>query len=233
MPDSEKEIERLVQEGQVLVAAGSETTGRALYVSAFHILTNPHILQSLRDAIAPVMPTPTSKPTWAQLEQIPYLTALIKESLRHAGSVSTRLSRISPKDHPIRYKGWTFPPGTPVSLTPYDVLSDPHIFPDPDKFDPLRWVVRDVDASGKETLRTNAAMDKYMVAFSKGPRQCAGMWLAYAELYMTMATVYRRFDFEIYETNVDDVKGVIDAFTMFAKKDSNGVRVKVRGVRQE
>jgi cytochrome P450 len=48
MPASEKSIDRLVQEGQVIVSAGTETTAWCLSVTTFHLLSNAQVLQKLR-----------------------------------------------------------------------------------------------------------------------------------------------------------------------------------------
>jgi hypothetical protein len=52
--------------------------------------------------------------------------------------------------------------------------------------------------------------------------------LAYAELYLALAGVFRRFDFELFETTIDDVKIERDAFVAGAKVGSKGVRVRVK-----
>lgn len=54
--------------------------------------------------------------------------------------------------------------------------------------------------------------------------------LAIAELYITLATITRRFEMENYETTVDDVKIVRDFFVGVPKLDSLGVRAVVTGV---
>lgn len=51
--------------------------------------------------------------------------------------------------------------------------------------------------------------------------------LAHAELYMTMAAVFRNFTFELYETDISDVELAHDFFLPSPKLDSKGVRVKV------
>ena len=53
--------------------------------------------------------------------------------------------------------------------------------------------------------------------------------LAYAELYMVLAAIFRRFSFELYETDVSDVRMAHDFFIPSPKLDSKGVRVKVVG----
>lgn len=51
--------------------------------------------------------------------------------------------------------------------------------------------------------------------------------LAYAELYLTIANVFRRLEMELFETEKDDVAIVCDAFIGHTRKESKGVRVKV------
>ncbi|RDW72940.1 hypothetical protein BP6252_06847 [Coleophoma cylindrospora] len=54
--------------------------------------------------------------------------------------------------------------------------------------------------------------------------------LAYAELYLALATVFRRFQFELYDTDVSDIELAHDFFLPTPKLDSKGVRVKVKSV---
>lgn len=62
LPDSEKELQRLVDEGQTVVAAGSLTTAHFLAVTSYHILANPLVLRKLQQELRPVMPNPTEFP---------------------------------------------------------------------------------------------------------------------------------------------------------------------------
>ena len=51
--------------------------------------------------------------------------------------------------------------------------------------------------------------------------------LAYAEMYFGIATVFRRFDLQLFETTVEDVTIKHDFFVSMQNMDSLGVRVKV------
>jgi hypothetical protein len=55
-----------------------------------------------------------------------------------------------------------------------------------------------------------------------------GNSLANAELYMTLAGVFRSFEFELYQTDISDVELAHDFFLPHPKMDSKGVRVKVK-----
>ena len=58
----------------------------------------------------------------------------------------------------------TIPAGTPVGMSALLVHHHHSIFPSPEKFDPERWL----HSSG-------ARLDKYLLSFSKGSRQCLGI----------------------------------------------------------
>ena len=78
LPPQEKTVDRLQEEGQVFVAAGSETTAKTLTIIFFHLLDNPMIFNRLRTELESA-PGATS---WNALQQLPYLSAVISEGLR-------------------------------------------------------------------------------------------------------------------------------------------------------
>lgn len=51
--------------------------------------------------------------------------------------------------------------------------------------------------------------------------------LAYAEIYLTIAAVVRRFDWELYETTLDDIVCQRDFFVAVASLESKGVRARL------
>lgn len=52
--------------------------------------------------------------------------------------------------------------------------------------------------------------------------------LAWCELYLVFASLFRVFDFELYETDMTDVEFAHDFFLPFPKLDSKGIRVFVK-----
>jgi cytochrome P450 len=220
LPEHEKSDQRLIDEGVLIATAGSETTAWAITITTYHLMNSSAILKRLRAELATVpIPQGDTVAPWTALEQLPYATAVVKEGLRLAGGMLSRLPRIY--DKPIHYKQWTIPAGTPVAMTPHLVLIDEDIFPEPRKFDPERWL--DQMHEGKTTSR----FDKYMVAFGKGSRNCIGIHLAWAQLYMVQAAIAQRYTLEMYETDETDVTPTRDLFTAGVKLDSKGIRVVV------
>jgi cytochrome P450 len=123
-------------------------------------------------------------------------------------------------------KDWLIPPGTPVGMTSVLVHHDESIFPDSRKFLPERWI-------GHPNL------DRYLLSFSKGSRICIGINLAYAELYLALARIFRAYGskdvrmeddvgyLELYETTVNDVELTKDVFIPVGRDGSKGVRITV------
>ena len=159
----DKTVERLEVEGVGLVAAGSNTVAHTLTVISFHLINDKAMLEKLQMELATVIPEPDSQPTHRQLEQLPYLTAVITEGLRWGYGVTERLQRISP-DVALKFHNWVIPPGTPVGMTSVMMHDNHEIFPNPREFEPGRW------------LQPNSRhLQKYLVPFSKGSRKCLGM----------------------------------------------------------
>ena len=103
--------------------------------------------------------------------------------------------------------------------SPYLHHTNPEIFPHPTIFKPERWL-------------DDPSLTKYLLAFGRGSRMCLGMNLAMAEIYMTLAYVFRRFDFELFDTIASrDVEIVRDNFIGMVDGRSQGIRVKVVGDR--
>ena len=76
---------------------------------------------------------------------------------------------------------------------------------------------------------TTKSLSRYMTAFGRGSRQCIGINIAYAELYIGIATLFRRFDFDLFETERADVDLAHDFVSAHARHGSKGVRVMVKG----
>lgn len=168
LPPSQKTADRLASEMRQLIGAGVETVAWALTTTMFHILDKPAIMQELRAELETAMPDPTTTVKISQLEQLPYLTAVVKEGLRMGVGVSVRLPRVSP-NRAMKFKQWEIPAGTPVSMTTMDALRDEQIYPNSHLFIPERWL----DNSNTEKGGVNPR--RGFVPFGKGSRMCLGI----------------------------------------------------------
>ena len=216
LPLSEKSLPRLVMEAQSLIGAGTLTTAHMLSMTTYHVLVNPPILDKLIAELEEAIPDPTTPCSLQDLEQIPYLGAVINEGLRISYGTVHRLQRVHP-DTALTFQDWVIPPGTPVGMSPIDLHNDPAVFPEPRKFDPSRWTGPD-----KETRQ------RHLLNFGRGTRQCVGMNLAQAEIHMALAAIFRRFGtkMRLHDTDRErDVDIKHDFFMTNPSLDSRGVRV--------
>ncbi|KAK4109141.1 cytochrome P450 [Canariomyces notabilis] len=219
MPESEKSEQRLIAEAQLLLAGGTFTSGRTIGVASYYILSRPELRRKLESELrGPMSAWPASVPTWAELERLVLLQAIIKESLRISYGVMHRLPRISP-DLPIQYKQYTIPAGVPVGMSAYLMHSDPTVYESPFEFIPERWV-GDVDP----------AMNRNYVPFARGSRNCLGLNLAMAEISLALAVLFRPGGpkLELFETDESDVKQAHDFAVSLPKLDTKGIRAFVR-----
>jgi cytochrome P450 len=216
LPPSDRNLQHFVEEAQILIAAGQVTTAYHLEVTCLYIMTTPGVLDKLRAELVHAITDSTSLPSLKRLEELPYLSAVIAEGHRFTHGVAHRLPRVSPRE-PIIFQDWVIPPGTPVSMTHMFTHQNENIFPEPLTFRPERWLGPD-----------GPALKKYLTPFSKGTRSCLGMHLAQAELYMTIAALFRRFEFKVWETTQDDVKIVYDFFVPMPKRGAKGLHALVK-----
>jgi cytochrome P450 len=87
----------------------------------------------------------------------------------------------------FEFGGYRIPAGTGVGISPSAVHIDPDHWPDPEKFDPLRF-----------TPEMIAARHKYAwVPFGGGAHMCLGLHFAYMQIKILMAQLLTRYRIEI------------------------------------
>ncbi|KAL4744321.1 hypothetical protein BDW72DRAFT_212832 [Aspergillus terricola var. indicus] len=196
LPACERTLSRIHDEGMILLSGGTEPTANALTVAAFHIINQKDILTTMRAEVRASGIGDVKKASLTELEQLPYLTAVVNEALRLSHGLSIRSPRIAPTEA-VAYRDYVIPAGTPVGMSSYFVHMDPSIFPDPNSFNPNRWI---------EASERGDNLGKFITAFGKGSRQCIGINLGYAELYFALASFATYFDYELHETTEENVR---------------------------
>ncbi|KAL9108702.1 MAG: hypothetical protein Q9227_006498 [Pyrenula ochraceoflavens] len=133
----------LAAEASLMFLAGTDTTANALAVGTFNILSSPKIYDRLYKELKEAQQAHGDDfLTTAVLQNLPYLNAVIKESLRLSYGAPGRLPRIVPASgHEVA--GYHLPAGTYVSHSAYVYHNDEEIFPDNNTFEPERWLKGD------------------------------------------------------------------------------------------
>lgn len=157
--DSNLEIMQAAAECKDHMAAGIDTTGDGLCFLMWELSQPQNITfqRRLQDELR-------NASTDAPLDSLVYLDAVIKEALRCSPPIPMSLPRYVPSGGRV-IDGYYIPPHTVVSCQPYTVhRSDEKVFPEPDQFNPDRWL----DTRGAVERNRN------FFAFAVGGRGCTG-----------------------------------------------------------
>ncbi|KAH8396449.1 hypothetical protein KR222_010434 [Zaprionus bogoriensis] len=141
-------------------------------------------------------------------EPMPYLEAVIKETLRLYPSVPF-FSRKVIDD--LSVGDVRVPKGASVSCLIYMLHRDPDSFPDPERFNPDRFYLNE------KQLHPFA-----FAAFSAGPRNCIGQKFAMLELKCSLSTLLRHYQF----LPVADHEPI--PLAELVMKSGNGIQVRMR-----
>ncbi|KAH7215799.1 cytochrome P450 [Fusarium oxysporum] len=219
LPQEEKEKGPLTQQAVAIWSGGWDTVGFVLTMAAYQLLQNPQVEQRLYQELKEAWKDPTEPPEITTLENLPYLTAVVKDTFRLSPGALCRLSRVNPGGFE-QYGDWEIPPGTIISMSIPDVLSDEAIWgSDAAVFKPERW------------LSGGADLDRYLVTFSKGTRVCPGIELAWIETRLVIASLFRRYEMSIAaEAGIsdDDIMPYYEGFTPAVKNWISRLLVKVK-----
>ncbi|KAI0042794.1 cytochrome P450 [Auriscalpium vulgare] len=175
----------LLQEAMVLLGAGSDTSAIALTTTVYNVVNTPGIQERLHAELLAAWPNLDEPPRYEVLEKLPFLTAIVKEGLRLFPGAPA-FARVVPPEGAI-IAGIVIPGGAVVAQSFTYVQHAESVFDGANNFNPERWL--------REGAR--ALAESSLVLFAKGPRSCLGINLAYCEVYLALAHVFRRFEIRL------------------------------------
>ncbi|PPQ77318.1 hypothetical protein CVT25_010900 [Psilocybe cyanescens] len=181
-----------IDEALSLLQAGSDTVANTCTVGTFYVLNDKVVCTRLMDELRAQWPVKTVPVDLSFLQNLPYLTAVIKESLRLSHGFVTPLPRVVGPSG-ARIAGFDIPPNTIVGMSVTSVHLNAALFPNPTQFNPERWL-----------QPSYQALSRYLVPFSAGPRMCLGMSIAWAELYLFFGHLFRKLNMQIVDTDITD-----------------------------
>jgi cytochrome P450 len=166
--------EQIVAHLAVLFIAGHDTSANALSWTLFLLSQHPRIAADLYDELHGTLRG--DAPTVEQLEALPLLDRVLKESMRVLPPVPTN-HRIVARD--LELAGHRLPRHTEVFVATYNLHRSPARFPEPRRFRPSRW----------ETI--DPGPHEY-APFGGGSRMCIGASFARFELKIVLAMLLQR-----------------------------------------
>lgn len=174
---------------QLEVGAGTDGPAVSISMTLYYLVRHPHTFAKLRQELDGVLSQEEIIAPWSKVKNLTYLRACIDESMRLAPPVATELIRRTPPDTTMMIDGELIPPDTNVSIAAYTAHRDPSVFPDPETYDPSRWM-----AKGSDSLRDMLAV---FIPFSSGTRGCIGRSVSILMQATCVATLVHNYDFAL------------------------------------
>ncbi|XP_078670784.1 cytochrome P450 2U1-like isoform X4 [Branchiostoma floridae x Branchiostoma belcheri] len=122
-------------------------------------------------------------PSYALREKMPYTTATLAEVQRINTVLPLSVPHSLTRDTALN--GYTIPAGANILVNLWSVHMDPQLFPEPDKFNPDRFLDR----------HGNFVKHEALIPFSVGPRVCLGEQLAKMEVFLLFVFLMQHFTF--------------------------------------
>ncbi|KAM0319659.1 hypothetical protein ACHAPQ_010255 [Fusarium lateritium] len=178
--DVDEESETAIkQTAAVMYAGGADTTVSSIRGFVLAMLLFPDVQKKAQQEIDTVVGT-DRLPDFKDRDKLPYVDALIKETLRWIPVAP--MGVIHTADEDIYYKEFFIPKGAAFLPATWWFLHDPEVYPDPSSFDPDRY------------LEPRNEPDPNFAAFGFGRRVCPGRLLADESLFITISRLLSAFD---------------------------------------
>jgi cytochrome P450 len=161
-----------------MYSASLDTTATAVAALLLALLNHPDVLARAQAELDAVV-GPDRLPGFADRAALPYVDAVLAETLRHAPPVPLGLPhRLSEDD---TYNGARIPKGSLVFGNAWYMSRDPAAYPNPEAFDPTRF------------LGDAPAPDPRAYVFGFGRRRCPGAHLVEDSLWLLAAALMHAF----------------------------------------
>ncbi|KAJ5537848.1 hypothetical protein N7494_007327 [Penicillium frequentans] len=178
---------------------GSGTTANTFVFALWGTLRHPDVVRCLKNELKDAFPDTNVIPSAVECGKLPYLNAVLQETLRLYPTIIAILPRMAVQDTVLA--GAHIPKGANVGIQNLTIHRNEQIFSEPKDFCPERW------------LQPNEAQRTAFVPFSVGPRKCIGSNLAEMELRVLIAAFFRRFNASIDPSMTEREMELYDGFS--------------------
>ncbi|KAG2035975.1 cytochrome P450 [Suillus americanus] len=166
-----------------LFGAGSDTTAIGITAIVMAAACHPLAQAKVHEELDMVIGS-DRMPTFNDSSSLPQLHAFLLEALRWRPIVRIGFPHRATKDILWVSQGYCIPKGATVYGCHWTLSRDPIVFPDPEIFDPQRWL----DSEGR--LKDN---NMKFITYGFGRRVCPGLHLANHSLYISLALLLWSF----------------------------------------
>ncbi|XP_045537192.1 cytochrome P450 4C1, partial [Papilio machaon] len=168
------------EEVDTFMFEGHDTTAAALTYCLMLIANHPDIQDKILAELNEIYGKTNRAVTMEDLNEMRYLERCIKEAIRLYPPVPFISRKLN---NNVQLSNYTVPAGTLCHIHIYDLHRLESLYPNPDKFDPDRFLPENV------AKRHNYAY----IPFSAGPRNCIGQKFAMMQMKTAVSAILRNF----------------------------------------
>ncbi|TFK35243.1 cytochrome P450 [Crucibulum laeve] len=181
--DNKKHREEVIKDtAGMFFAGGADTTVSALHSFLLAMLAYPEIQSKAQAELDQIVGT-DRLPEFYDEERLPYLSAVLKETLRWRPVTPIAVPHLAAEDD--IYEGYFIPKNTIMIGNVWAMLYDENDYPNPEVFNPERFL--------KDGKLNPEVRDPIEVAFGFGRRECPGKHIALSTLWITAASILSVF----------------------------------------
>ncbi|KAJ0582338.1 putative geraniol 8-hydroxylase [Helianthus annuus] len=169
-----------------LFIAGTDTASTTLEWAMAELIRNPDKLATTRSEIIKLMENKEKIIQESDISQLPYLQAVIKETLRLHPPVPFLIPHQA--IHDIEIQGFMVPKNAQILCNLWAMGRDPKVWSHPDTFMPERFLEVNVDYRGQ---------DFELIPFGAGRRMCPGLNTAHRMLHIMLGSLIQKFDWKL------------------------------------
>lgn len=170
---------------QDLFVAGTDTTSNTLEWAMAESLKNPEIMKKAKAELEEVIGKGKVLDE-ADIQRLPYLRCMVKETLRIHPPVPFLIPRRVDQD--VEVCGYTVPKNSQVFVNAWAIGRDPETWPNPLEFRPERFFDSEVDMKGR---------DFELIPFGAGRRICPGLPLAVRMVPVMLGSLLNSFNWKL------------------------------------
>jgi len=169
-----------------MYAAGTDTTVSAIASCILGLLDKPEVLKKAQRELDSVL-KPGHLPDFDDESALPYITAIVKETLRWRDVVPIAVPHLL--DVEDEYKGYRLPAGSIIIPNAWAMLHNEDVYPDPFTFNPDRFI-------GENGNIDKSIRDPAHACWGFGRRICPGRYMAFSAVWIAVASLLATFDIE-------------------------------------
>ena len=175
------------------ISGAGDTTATTITAVLFFLYNHTHQLEKLRKELVQANVKNDEVPQFATTNKLPYLAAVIKESMRLFPTATWPIERLVPAEG-ITIAGADISPGTSVGIFVSSLhLTKDTFGEDANEFRPERWIEADEDR-----LKT---MEHAFMGFSRRRRICLGQNVALMQMKKVVPALVMSFDLEFVQAD--------------------------------